>query len=119
MTKLLIAFFLGLFSFLLMMFVGETAGLPAMFAVMTMYFFTCQYFLSRSHADAHRKDWRIMLALDTIPVVAVLIMVAVEKWDVILSQGPIVLLSTFGGTFAGAVVASVTAKRTAARPLHP
>ena len=98
MTKLLIAFFLGLCSFLVMMFVGETAGFPAMFATIVMYFFTCQFLLSRGHADAHRKDWRIMLALDAIPVVAVLIMVAVEKWDVILSQGPIVLLSTFGGT---------------------
>jgi hypothetical protein len=33
-----------------------------------------------------------------------------------LSQGPGILLSTCGGTYAGSVVASLTAKRTAARP---
>lgn len=116
MTKVLLTFFLGLFSFVVFMFVGETAGLPAAFAALSVYFFLCQFFLSRNHADAHRKDWRIMLLLDGVMLVSVLIMVAVEKWDVILSQGPGMLLSTCGGTYAGAVVASVTAKRTAARP---
>jgi hypothetical protein len=114
--KLLIAFLLGLVSLFVMMFVGETAGGLAAFAAMAGYFFVCQFLLSRGHADAHRKDWRVMVALDAIPVVAILIMVAVEKWGVILSQGPGMLLQTCGGTFAGAVVASVTAKRTAARP---
>ena len=116
MTKVVITFFLGLFGFFVMMFVGETAGLPAEFAALSVYFFLCQFFLSRNHPDAHRKDWRIMLLLDGVMLVTVLIMVKSENWDTILSQGIGALLSTCGGTYAGAVVASVTAKRTVARP---
>jgi uncharacterized membrane protein len=116
MTKVAITFFLGLFSFLLFMFVGESAGLPAAFAALSVYFFLCQFFLSRNHADAHRKDWRVMLLLDGVMLVTVLIMVTGGNWDTILSQGIGALLSTCGGTYAGAVVASVTAKRTVARP---
>ena len=116
MTKVLLTFFLGLFSFVVFMFVGETAGLPAAFAALSVYFFLCQFFLSRNHPDAHRKDWRIMLLLDGVMLVLVLIMIKAENWDVVLSQGVGALLSTCGGTYAGAVVASVTAKRTVARP---
>ena len=116
MTKVAITFLLGLFSFLVFMFVGESAGLPAAFAALSVYFFLCQFFLSRNHPDAHRKDWRIMLLLDGVMLVTVLIMVAGGNWDTVLTQGIGALLSTCGGTYAGAVVASVTAKRKAARP---
>jgi hypothetical protein len=57
-----------------------------------------------------------MLALDAVVLAGLLIMVLVEKRDVILSQGPGILISTCGGTYLGAVVASLTAKRTVARP---
>ncbi len=117
MGKTWIAFLLGVGSFLVGMFVGESAGLDAMAVVLLLYFFACQLLLSRGHADALSKDWRIMLALDSIPVVVVLIMIAVEKQEVILSQGPRFLLPTLAGTVAGAIVASRTAKRAAAQPL--
>ena len=116
MTKVAITFFLGLFSFLVFMFVGESAGLPASFAALSVYFFLCQFFLSRNHPDAHRKDWRMMLLLDGVMLVLFLIMVKSGNWDTVLTQGIGALLSTCGGTYAGAVVASITAKRTAARP---
>ena len=66
-----VAFFLGLFSFFLFMFIGEklsyhygNVGLFITFVVMLVYFFTCQFFLSRGNPNAYRKDWPIMLALD-------------------------------------------------------
>jgi hypothetical protein len=116
MSKTVIALGLGLFGFFVLAFVGEMAGLVAGFFALAAYFCLCQFLLSRKNADACRTDWPVMLALDAIVVVLLLIMVLVEKRDVILSQGPGILLATCGGTYLGAVLASLTAKRTAARP---
>lgn len=116
MDKAVGAFFLGLISFFLLMFVGETAGLFVAFILMVAYFSICQFLLSRGNVDAYRKDWPIMLAMNATIFVVVFIMVLVEKLDVILSQGPGLLLSSCGGTYAGAVVASLTARRRAVRP---
>ena len=116
MAKPVIAFFLGLLGFLVVMFVGETAGLVAGFVALGAYYCFCQFFLSRKNPDAYREDWPLMLALDAILLLVVFVMVLVEKWPVILSQGPLFLLGGCGGTYLGAVVASLTAKRTAARP---
>ena len=115
MRKSLRAFLLGFLAFFLLMFVGETAGLVAAFILLAAYFSTCQFLLSRGNVDAYRNDWPIMLAMDATLLVSVVIMVLVEKRDVILSQGPGILLSCCGGTYAGAVVASLTARRRAAR----
>jgi hypothetical protein len=118
MSKALIAFFLGLLSFLLFMFVGEEAsyhlgdvGFILAFILMAAYFFICQFLLSRGNPDAYRKDWPIMLALDATLLLAFFIMVLAERREVILSQGLGIILSCCGGTFAGAVVASIAARR--------
>lgn len=100
MRKSLLAFFLGLFSFFLMMFVGETVGSGAAFISMAVYFFVCQLLLSRGNLDAYRKDWPVMLALDATVFASVLIMVLVETRAVILSNGPGMLLSACGGSGA-------------------
>jgi len=118
LSKALIAFFLGLLSFLLFMFVGETlmhvlgdAGLFLAFILMAVYFFICQSLLSRGNPVAYRKDWPIMLALDSILLLSVFAMVLTERLEVILAQGLGILLSCCGGTFAGAVAASLAARR--------
>jgi hypothetical protein len=99
-----------------MMFVGETVSPGAAFISMAVYFFVCQFWLSLGNLDAYRKDWPVMLALDATVFASVLIMVLVETRAVILSYGPGMLLSACGGTYAGAVAASLTARRTTARP---
>lgn len=113
MRKSLLALGLGFLSFFLYIFVGETVGGFAAFILMAAYFSICQFLLSRGNVDAYRKDWLIMLALDATFLVSVLIMVLVEKREVILAQGPGVLISCCGGTYAGAVVASLIARRRA------
>jgi len=123
MPKALIAFFLGLLSFLLFMFVGEAAsyhfgdiaGFIATFILMAAYFFICQFLLSRGNPDAYLKDWPVMLSLDAILIIAVFAMALVEKREVILSQGIGILLSCCGGTYAGAVAASIVARRSKRR----
>jgi hypothetical protein len=109
--KVAIAIPLGLLSFLLLFLVGETAGLFAAFAALTVYFFSCQFLLSRGNSRALRQDWSIMLVLDAILLITVLIMALVEKRDVVMSQGIGILLSCCGGTLAGAFAASRTARR--------
>jgi len=119
MSKALMAFFLGLLSFILFMFVGEAAmyhigeavGLFVALILMAAYFFICQFLLSRGNPNAHRKDWPIMLALDSVPLLLVFIMALAERREVILSQGLGILISCCGGTLAGAVAASVAARR--------
>ena len=119
MNRLSGAFLLGVLSFILMMFIGEflgkligeTMGLFATFSALAVYFFICQFLLSRGNPDALRTDWRIMLALAAVPLVCVVIMALVEKADVILAQGTGILLASCGGTFAGAFAASRAARR--------
>jgi hypothetical protein len=123
MNRSLAAFLLGLLSFLLMMFIGESLARPigdtmamiVTFSSMAVYFFICQFTLSRGNADALRTDWRVMLALAAVPLASVVLMSLVEKGDVILAQGPGILLSTCAGTLAGAFAASRAARRAAGR----
>lgn len=111
------AFVLGLLSFLMLFLVGETFGLTAAYAVLAVYFITCQFLLSRGHLAAWRKDWRIMLALDTVPILIFLLTVLAETREVVLSQGLATLISCCGGTLIGAVVAAVEARRHPSAPV--
>ncbi len=110
MDKRVVALLLGVVSFLLVMFVGEGAGLPAAFAVLAVYFFVCQFLLSRGNRDALRTDAGVMLALGAVPVVLVVIMAIAERREVLLTQGVGILLSSAVGILAGALAASRTAR---------
>ena len=111
--KMLIAFCLGIFSFVLYIFLGQSMPFFAAAALVAVYFLICQFLLSRGRMDAYRKDWPIMLALDVPVFVSVILIALVEKRAVFLSQGLGELLSACAGTYAGAVVASLAARRKA------
>ena len=89
-------------------------SLTMTFIAMAVYFFTCQFFLSRGHPNALFNDWPIMLALNTVWII-ILIAIAVpfESLEVVLSMGLGILLSCFGCTLAGAFMASMRARRKA------
>jgi putative effector of murein hydrolase len=117
MPKTTVAFFLGLFSSFLFFFIGEklsyrygNVGLFVTFVVLLVYFFTCQFFLSRGNPDAYRKDWPIMLLLDAILLLLIIPMVLLERREMVLTQGLGILVSCCGGTWAGAFVASLRAR---------
>ena len=57
-----------------------------------------------------------MLALNPIALAAGCIMVFAERLEAILSKGSGILLSAGIGTYAGAIVAPLAARRTAVRP---
>ena len=110
----LVAFALGVLSFPLFFFLGEGAGVPVMVPGMTAYFFVCQFMLLRGRGNGYR-EWHIMLALDAIPMLLlVLTAVIAEKWQAILVQGSLILGPACGGTFAGALAASLAARRRSA-----
>jgi hypothetical protein len=129
--QIVMAFFLGLFSFVVFMFVfeessyhsGNVVAAVITFPLMAAYFFICQSFLSRGHPKAYRRDWPIMLALDAVLILTVVISVFVEKREVVLTQSLGILVSCCGGTFAGALAASIKARRRAdnnnSRPTPP
>jgi hypothetical protein len=118
-AKIIAAFFLGVLFFFLFMFIGEASiyhlgegvGFAITFVLMAAYFFVCQSRLSHGNADALRKDWPLILALNVVPLVLFILMVINEKWPVILLQGLIVLVAGWGGAFMGAAVASRAARK--------
>jgi hypothetical protein len=121
-AKALVAVFLGLFSFLVFIIVGETAdrfwGETATAIVtgivMLAYFFVCQFSLSRGNPNALFKDWPTMLALNATIIVVLFVSVLVEKQGaVLLFQVLGILLVCLTGTLAGAFVASRAARRKA------
>ena len=127
MSRLVVAFILSVFFFFLYMFVGEASshhlgegvGFAITFIVMAAYFFVCQLRLSHGNADALRKDWPIMLALNAVPLMMAILMVGLEKWPVILVQGLVIVIAGWGGAFMGAAVASRAArKRQGAQEFH-
>lgn len=115
MWRAVLAIVLGICAEVVFIAVGEGVGLAAAFVAVATYFCVCQFLLSRGHADAPRKDWRIMLALAAPLLLFTIPMVLLEKPEVVLSQGPVVL---FGGAgiFGGAMAASGAARRRAAQP---
>lgn len=115
MLKVVIAFFLGVFGLFVGFGVGEGSGLVAGCVALGAHFCLCQFLLSRKNANAYRKDWPAMLALDAVWLFILCVMFLKEKQNVIHSQGPGILLATCGATYLGAVVASLAARRTMAR----
>ena len=111
MSKVVVAFFLGVIGLFIGFGVGEGSGLVAGFVTLGVYCFLCQFLLSRKNVNAYRKDWPVMLALDAVWLFILCVMFLKEKQNVIHSQGPAILLATCGATYLGAVVASLTAKR--------
>jgi len=120
--KVLIAFFLGLFSLFLFMVVGSEAaasvfGDVAHIIVMVIgvgaYFFVCQFLLSRGNPNALFKDWPLMLALGAIGFVIAIVTAMAERREVFLTQGLGFFIVCFVGIFAGAYAASLEARRKA------
>jgi hypothetical protein len=113
-----VAFFLGLISFVLLMFIGEKlqysrgdAGVIEAFIYIGAFLFICQFFLSRGNRDAYRRDWLMMLALNAPFLLVLGVTVFTEKPSLILAYSLGILFFCCGGTFAGAVAASLWARR--------
>jgi O-antigen/teichoic acid export membrane protein len=90
---------------------SEIATLIVMAILMMAYFFICQFFASRGNPDALRKDRPVMLLLGAGAILVALITALKEKREVFLTQGLGSLLVWVVGTLAGALTASLSARR--------
>jgi hypothetical protein len=113
MKRVIIGFLLGFLSPLIFFVIGEAllihlglAGYYGTFLLIVACSFICQFQLSRGHANALRKDWPSMLALNLVPLLTAIIMAIGDD----LAPGLGVLASCCGGTWAGAFVASLRAR---------
>ena len=118
--RMVVAAALGFLSVPLFFAIGYTVpfhhgalGLTTTFIAMAVYFFACQFFLSRGHPNALFNDWPIMLALTTVWIIILTAMVLVESREVVLSYALGILFSCLGCTLAGAFMASKRARRKA------
>ena len=118
--RMVVAAALGLLSVPLFFAIGYTVpfhhgalGLTITFIAMAIYFFSCQFFLSRGHPNALFNDWPIMLALITVWIIILTTMAIVEGREEVLSHTLGILFSCFGCTLAGAYMASLRARRKA------
>jgi hypothetical protein len=122
MAKTIIAFFLGILSFVIYRFFLEILGeyISAVFVILAAYFFICQFLLSRGSPHAFRKDWPTMLALDFAPFIYVGYHVIRLGWGALWFRaiGLWLIVGSVGGTLAGAVAASLAARRKGRRPLE-
>jgi hypothetical protein len=118
MAKPIIAFFLGILSFVIYRFFLEILGeyISAVFVILAAYFFICQFLLSRGNPHAFRRDWPTMLALDFAPFIYVVYHVirlgfGADHGLWFRTIGFWLIVSFVVGTLAGAVAASIKARR--------
>ena len=111
--KIVLAFFLGAFSFFLSFFLNEVFGEfgeYAQFIGMGACFLISQYLLSRGNPQALREDWPLIIALNFTTLCVLIKVLAVESKKTLLVM---VLLTIFtvACSYAGAALAARTARQ--------
>lgn len=111
----MLALVLGVPYFVVTMLVGEAAGVLAGCLCGGAYLFGCQYLLSRGNSQSWRRDTGLMLCLNSFVITAFVLMVLLERPDVVTSQGLMMIVTAFAGTVAGASAACNAARRSTLR----
>lgn len=78
LSRWLIAMLLGFVSLFLMFFLGESFGEPAMYIGVGIFALCAQFFLSRGHAGAVRKDWPIIVCLNFMLLLSMVLSFSLE-----------------------------------------
>ena len=103
MAKKIVAIFLGVISFFLMLEVGESFGAPVGFLTIGVFYLVSQFFLSRGNARALPEDWPLLLSLNAVLIVTAILILIIEpdaKWTAIVAVVSI-LCSAIGAGLAG------------------
>ncbi|HEV2437424.1 MAG TPA: hypothetical protein VG077_15640 [Verrucomicrobiae bacterium] len=109
MSRWFIAVLLGIISLFLLFFLGETWGENTMFIGVGAYCLIAQYFLSRGHLQALRKDWSIILCLNFMVLVSTVLCLVLEPNPAARLTAVILALTALACSFAGAALAARTA----------
>jgi hypothetical protein len=107
--------FLALTGLVLVMFIGERFGLIPGFIALAAWSGACQFLRSRGDSEAHRRNWRGMLLVATLPIGIFVLVVLLERRVVMFVQGSGILIAGLGGTYVGAFAAALLARRVANR----
>jgi hypothetical protein len=107
--KFFMAVILSVCSFFLMFFLGEGFGDYALFIGMGAYFLIAQYFLSRGHPQAHRKDWPLIITLNFTLLLATVICLAIEPNQGAKLTTLCLAVLAVACSYAGAALAARTA----------
>jgi lipoprotein signal peptidase len=110
MAKRVIAVFLGIISFPLLMFVGEEFNVATAFILTGFYYLVAQFFLSRGNPRALYEDWPLMLFLNAALIVVAVLILIIEP-DA--KYTAIVAVISMAGSAVGAWIATMRAKHPA------
>ena len=103
-------YFLAFMGLFLVMFLGERFGPVAAIIAFAPWCFVCQFLRSRGDSEAHRRNWRGMALVATLPIVLTVLNLALER-GAGRAQGPFILVLGLTGVYAGAYTAALLARR--------
>ena len=106
--------FLAFMGLVLVMFFGESFGPMAAFIAFAVWCFVCQFLCSRGDSEAHRRNWRGMVPVATLPIVLAVLNLLLERGSG-RAQGPFILVFGLAAVYAGAYTAALLARRKAVR----
>ncbi|MGD8236842.1 MAG: hypothetical protein PVG47_07680 [Chromatiales bacterium] len=106
MAKKVIAVILGIFSFFLLMFLGEECGVAIAFIATGIYYLISQFFLSRGNARALYEDWWLILSLNAALILVAVLILLIEPDDKYTAG---VAVISFVSSVAGASIAALLA----------
>ena len=106
----MVAILLGFISLFLLFVLGETLGEKAAFVGVGGYALLAQFFLSRGHREALRKDWPIILCLNWLILLSTAICVAIEPNPAAKLTTSLLAIVAVACSYAGAGLAARIAR---------
>ena len=114
--KVALAFLFGAVSFVVLFALCEVLAPAVALCLGAVGFFVCQYLLSRGNPQAGRTDWRMVLAMNALPLGLLTSALVVSlSWHPMeaadMLKGLAGVVAGLGCSYAGAVVAARTTRR--------
>jgi hypothetical protein len=110
-SRCFVAILLGFVSLFLLFVLGESLGEKAMFVGVGGYSLIAQFFLSRSHPQALRKDWPLILCLNFMVLLSMVLCFTLEHNNPGAHLAALVLAGVaVACSYAGAALAALIAR---------
>ena len=111
LSRWLVAILLGFVSLFLLFGLGESLGEKAMFVGVGGYSLIAQFFLSRGHPQALRKDWPLILCLNFMVLLSMVLCFTLEHNNPGAHLTALVLAGVaVACSYAGAALAALIAR---------
>jgi hypothetical protein len=111
-SRSMVAILLGFISLFLLFFLGETLGEKTTFVGVGGFCLIAQFFLSRGHPQALRKDWPIILCLNFMVLLSTGLCFALEHNNPAAKLTALILAAiALACSYAGAALAARTVRQ--------